>query len=238
MAGRSRQLSSRADTRARSTAVVSEDRRSADLVPERQHPAERGEAGPLAPAGILARARHRTAPLLRMADQRGAEIQSCEKQRHSPADATRLVAGQQRVNNRRRCPCGFPQRTPPHSMPRPLKIASRRGPPSRPHAGAADRRRSLPTPARGRSRPQVPGAALPLRHGLAEDTADTDCAHAPEHVQQSAAGTNGHPLSRGHSSTAATCRCPPLRSFRARTKRCHLRCWRGLHAVECLLERP
>jgi hypothetical protein len=115
-------------------------RRSAELMPERQHPAEHGEAGPLAPAGILALARNRTAPRLSMTDQRGADVQSCEKQRHSPAHTTRLAAGQPCVNNRRRRPCGFPDRTILRVNACDGAVAQADPRPGTPRADASDRR--------------------------------------------------------------------------------------------------
>ena len=79
-------------------------------MPERQHPAEQAEGRPLAPAGILALARNRTAPLLRVADQRGSDVERSEEQTEALAHTTRLAAGRRCVHRRRRPPCAHPHR--------------------------------------------------------------------------------------------------------------------------------
>ena len=79
-------------------------------MPERQHPPEQAKPRPLAPAGILALARNRTAPLLRVADQRGSDVERSEEQTEALAHTTRLAAGRRCVHRRRRPPCAHPHR--------------------------------------------------------------------------------------------------------------------------------
>jgi hypothetical protein len=59
---------------------MSQENAGSSAVPERKHPAEEAESRALAPAVLPALAPDRAAPLLHVADQRGCDVEGCEKQ--------------------------------------------------------------------------------------------------------------------------------------------------------------